>query len=314
MDRRTPRVPLYETPERFVAAIEAAVSARIVSSSEADGGFSPGPASTCLLDDGRRVFVKACSATLSPVATEFHRREATVLASLPSRVPAPSLVATAEADDWFGLITEHVAGTPLIGSLDPTQVRAVFGAVAELAMLDASELVESLDPIGTSPAERASRWAWGAIVDSGLEDQLDPWSARHLEPLIALEQDWTEAASGRALVHRDLRSDNMVLTPDGVVIVDWPAASLGAPWVDLVGLLPSLRHQGGPDPQAAFGAHPAGLGSDPERVNCYLASLAGYFTHRSMLPEPVEVPGLRQFQAQQGSVSRSWLAERLGWA
>ena len=47
--------------------------------------------------------------------------------------------------------------------------------------------------------------------------------------------------------HGDLRADNILLTQDGVVIVDWPGASVGAPWVDMLGMAPSVVLEGGPD-------------------------------------------------------------------
>ena len=47
------------------------------------------------------------------------------------------------------------------------------------------------------------------------------------------------------------------LTPTRVVAVDWPWACVGAAWVDLLLLLPSVTMQGGPDPAADL-RHPPG--------------------------------------------------------
>jgi aminoglycoside phosphotransferase (APT) family kinase protein len=71
------------------------------------------------------------------------------------------------------------------------------------------------------------------------------------------------AAAGPALLHGDLRADNLLLTPSRVVAVDWPRACAGAAWVDLLLLLPSVAMQGGPNPEATgCGGGPAG----PDRV------------------------------------------------
>jgi Phosphotransferase enzyme family len=74
---------------------------------------------------------------------------------------------------------------------------------------------------------------------------LDPWAARHLDRLARLEAAWPQATEGSALLHLDLRADNLLLTPTGVA-VDWPYACAGAAWVDLLLLLPSVAMQGGP--------------------------------------------------------------------
>jgi thiamine kinase-like enzyme len=53
-----------------------------------------------------------------------------------------------------------------------------------------------------------------------------------LPRLVAPESQWGEAWRGQTLLHADLCADNLLLTSDGVVVVDWPYAVTGAPWVD----------------------------------------------------------------------------------
>ena len=88
---------------------------------------------------------------------------------------------------------------------------------------------------------------------------LDDWSRRHLEQLAALDALAPDATAGTHLVHVDTRTDNVLLAASGPrddVVVDWPGAALGAPWIDLVGLLPALHLDGGPPPAEVFAAHP----------------------------------------------------------
>ncbi len=59
--------------------------------------------------------------------------------------------------------------------------------------------------------------------------RLDRWSARHLDRLAELEEEAPAAAAGDTLLHLDLRADNLLLTPDRVVVVDCPHARVGAP-------------------------------------------------------------------------------------
>jgi hypothetical protein len=72
-------------------------------------------------------------------------------------------------------------------------------------------------------------------------------------------------------------ADNVLLTDDRVVIVDWPYACRGAAFVDVVILA--------------------------------ACALAGYFTQRSLEPPPPGIPTVRAFQAAQGEITRRWLAD-----
>lgn len=315
---RTPRLEYQATPSAFRSSIDHALGAEVVAAVNASGGFTPGPAATCRLDDGRTVFIKACSSELSSTAVAMHRREATVLAELPVLFPAPALLAVADSDGWFALVTEHIDGDMPAPPFSIGDVAGVLQTVTELAAASAICPIDVADPIGAHDVERETRWAWRQLREAGQRAVAGQWVADHLDDLVALEADWIDAAAGAALVHRDLRADNMLLTGGGLgtsggVTVDWAAASVGAPWVDLLGLLPDLHLGGGPDPHTAFAEHPVGAVAADDEVNCYLASLAGYFTRQSIQPPIRGVTGLREFQAAQGLVSRRWLAQRLGW-
>ena len=45
--------------------------------------------------------------------------------------------------------------------------------------------------------------------------------------LAGLEATWATHAAGTTLVHADIRADNLLLTDDGVMVVDWPHACRG---------------------------------------------------------------------------------------
>jgi thiamine kinase-like enzyme len=47
--------------------------------------------------------------------------------------------------------------------------------------------------------------------------------------------------TGTTLLHGDLYPFNLLLTPDRVVVIDWPHAWTGAPFCDVVTLLSSAR-------------------------------------------------------------------------
>jgi Ser/Thr protein kinase RdoA (MazF antagonist) len=152
---------------------------------------------------------------------------------------------------------------------------------------------------------------WGRILPAP-PPTLDPWSRRHLPLLVELESQAAAAAHGDTLLHVDLRADNLLLTEDRIVVVDWPHARIGAAWVDPLFMAPSVAMQGGPDPATFFARLPACRAADPLGVTSVVALMAGYFTTQSLQPPPPGLPTLRAFQDAQGRLARQWLAERLG--
>src|SRR5207244_532049 len=96
-------------------------------------------------------------------------------------------------------------------------------------------------------------------------DRLDGWPgvAADPEPLLGTglcPPSWLEAAlaelsaasagcelAGGALLHLDVRSDNLCLRGEQAILVDWNFACVGNPLIDVVAWLPSLRLAGGPE-------------------------------------------------------------------
>ena len=130
---------------------------------------------------------------------------------------------------------------------------------------------------------------------------------------MALEKNAGAAASGTSLVHADIRADNILLTEERVVFVDWPWACQAQPWIDLVALLPSVAMQGGPAPDQILTRHPVTRDADPDAVNAVIGSLAGMFTWLAGLPDPPGLPTVRAFQRAQGDVALAWLRQRTSW-
>ena len=113
------------------------------------------------------------------------------------------------------------------------------------------------------------------------------------------------------MLHADVRADNLLLTDEGVMVVDWPHACRGAAFADLVFFAPSVAMQGGPEPAALLARSRAGRAVSREALAAVVCALAGYFTERSLRPAPPGLPTVRRFQAAQAEVTRRWLATLL---
>jgi aminoglycoside phosphotransferase (APT) family kinase protein len=300
---RGERLPWDRLPANLRAAIEERLDAPVARAVTRPGGFSPGLAATLELADGRRAFAKAVGPEPNPDSPEFHRREARIAAALPPETPAPRFLFSLDEGGWVALVFEDVPGREPELPWRDDELARVLDALADLAEaltptpIDAPPVEERLD-------ELFHGWRT-------LESHVDDWAAEHLDELRELESRWAVAAAGETLLHCDVRADNILLTPERVVFVDWPHACVGAAWVDLLAFLPSVAMQGGPHPWALFESHPLGRDVPPGRLQAVLAALAGFFLQRSTLPPPPGLSTLREFQRAQGVESLAWLRRSL---
>lgn len=300
------RLGWAELPGTLRKSIEVALGSPVVDAVSQPGGFSPGLAARLRLADGRRVFAKAVSAERSPHALAFHRREADIAGRLPAHVAAPRLLWSGGGDDEVALVFEDVDGRPPTLPWRAADWQRVHDAVVALAR----DLTPS--PVDLPAAADDEYVGWRSLAgDPALAARLDPWPRAHLERLAGLETGWPTAVAGDTLVHGDLRADNVLLAGERVVFVDWPQAMAGAPWLDLLLMLPSVAMQGGPDPAEVWRTSPLARAADPAAVDAALAALAGFFVHGSLLPAPPGLPTLREFQRLQGEAALAWLRGRL---
>jgi len=316
------RLDFSALPIHIVRTIDIALGDPIVSTTSIDHGFSPGVACIAKTFGGQEFFLKAASSVPSEHAGAFHRKEIVVASRLGPDVPTARFVWSFDegAPGWVVLVYEVVDGhTPEL----PWRVADV-----ELVVVALNQLATTLTPSPIPEADIGSL-AHSGILGSGCWSRLkmriehpasfdppvplDDWARRHLDRLIALETRVDDVVGGDTLLHLDIRGDNMLITGDGVVIVDWPHAKVGAAWVDAVTFAPSLAMQGGPDPEEFIARIDVCRAADPDAITACVAEIAGYFTYNSLQPPLEALPGLREFQAGQGAVARRWLARRTGW-
>lgn len=308
------RIAWEALPEHVRGAVEGWLGSPIVSATTQPGGFSPGVASRLVAADGRRVFVKAVSASPNRDSPRFHRREIRIASALPADAPVPPLLWSMDegGDGWVVLAFEDVEGQHPVLPWKLDELNRVLDAQAALA--------ESLtpSPLGEDVADSVVNWlnrhgrGWNRLLEDPLPG-MDEWTLRNIVKLAQLEGQAPSAAQGDTLLHFDTRADNVLLTPDKVYFVDWPHARLGQAWVDVVLMAPSVNMQGGPDPEELLQRHPAGRAANPDAVSAVIAAAAGFFTNQSLQPPSVGIPGLRNFQASQGVIARRWLQDRTGW-
>lgn len=142
-----------------------------------------------------------------------------------------------------------------------------------------------------APAALAAEFTgWRTLAASPGRDHLDSWSRVHLDQLADLEATWADHAAGDTLLHADIRADNILLTGQGAMVVDWPWACRGAAFTDLVLFAPGVALQGGPQPAELIASSRSGGAASPHAVTALVCALAGYLTETSLRPPPPGLP------------------------
>jgi len=305
-----PRPPWSSLPSHVRAWAQDVLGSPVVASASALGGFSPGVASRLRCADGSRGFVKAADQRVNLQTADLHRREARVTAALPATAGAPQLLSSYDEGGWVVLLLEDIPGRPPRQPWDDGELGAA------LALLDRNAVALTPAPVEVErlSEDREQAFTGWRSLAADPPDDLSDWEAAHLHALAEAEPLWEQAAYGESLLHGDVRADNMLVRPDGsLVLVDWPWAARGAPLVDLVWFAPSVRLHGGPAPDELLARSAVGRGGDPEAVTLLALALAGYMQYRCRQPAPAGLPTVRAFQAAQGAVAVEWLRQRPGW-
>ena len=272
-------------------------------------GFSPGLAARLLLSDGRRVFLKAVSEQANPDTPRIHRREARILAALPAAAPIAHLLWSYDDRGWVALCLEDVDGRHPGEPWTDADLDLVIATVEKMSR----DLTPSPVAMPHSVSDFFGKTVngWRTAFDHR-ETRLDTWELRNLERLADLEGRAPSLVEGDALVHCDVRADNLLIAGDRVYVLDWPWARVGAAWIDLVAMAPSVTMQGGPACEDFLARLDLGRVSR-DAIDAVICSLAGYFVVRALEPPPKGIPTVRAFQAAQGRVASAWLRERMGW-
>jgi aminoglycoside phosphotransferase (APT) family kinase protein len=306
------RLVWADLPDHVRNGIEGVLGAPVVETTSEPGGFSPGLAARVVLADGRRMFVKAVNSARNVESVRLLSSEARILAALADvdlrpPVAVPALRGQYVNGDWIALLITEVDGrTPAI----PWRTAELDRVVDAVQMLG-----ECLTPAPLAAPAMTEAYAtvmnqWRTLAGSrDMPAGLPPRAVSNLDRLAELEAGWPVAAAGNTLLHLDLRADNLLLADDEVFVVDWPHACVGAAWVDLLVMLPSVIMQGG-DPERCWRRYPAGRDIAADQVHAVLAALAGYFAVSATRPAPPELPRLRGFQRAQGDAALSWLRAR----
>ncbi|MCF6379633.1 phosphotransferase [Nocardioides KLBMP 9356] len=294
-------------PPHLRAWIERRCGSPVASAISQNGGFTPGFASVLVCEDGSRHFVKAASVKAQRLFADSYREEARKLAALPPAVPAPRLKWHLD-DDWVVLGIEHVAARAPRRPWVREELDALLDSLEQVAdAVTPPPAGLALDTAEADFAPMLEHW-------TALRERRTDLGADRLAEAEALARRYADVVGGDTLVHTDVRSDNVLIDPDGrALICDWNWPVRGAAWFDSFAALLAPRAER-VDVDAVIASRRLLKDVDPEAFDINLALYVGYFLIQCELPAPSTSPHIRDHQRWCGEVCWDWLAERRGWS
>ena len=272
------------------------------------GGMSPGPAARLRTASGAVGFFKGCSIGLNPDTPGLLRSEARVLAAFPAHPCLPRLLDVYDDGDWVALLVEDLPGAPPPAPWRRGDLSRVSDAMREVRPVLDGTAIEGLPAARDSSPIFLTRW-------QQLEDRLDlvdPWWASHHDVLASHAQRAVDVIDGDALVHWDIRADNVVLTPDRAVLVDWGQARRASAWMDHAMLALDCSMSGGEVSTAELArTDPSLRERDPGDLLALAAAAAMSFASRATEPAPQNLPTLPATSARWADGLRLYLAAAL---
>ncbi len=315
--------PWRAVPRAVRDGTESILGAPVARAMRIWGGYSPTPTFRLRLADGRRVFFKAASPQSTPFAQVAHRREERVYAELGELIGpwAPRLLASFEAQAWRVMLLEDLgpkSAPPWTAAL-ARKVASALGAFHAATVgrplpdwLDrpAAHAVMGIDPPAWEmPPDDVDKLAGLAGAD---REQASGWLREHLPVLATAARGMADPSLKHALVHLDVRSDNLRWVRGRLHLFDWPHVGVGPPEFDAAAFAQTVTVEGGPSPEQVVAWYGERYEVDPSALDASIAAVAGYFARHAWAAEIPGLPRVRSFQRQQLAVSLAWAARRLG--
>jgi hypothetical protein len=258
-------------------------------------GYAANEHWTAEFADGTRAFLKH-AAPIDP-CPQWLRDEERVYAAL-SGPFMPQLLAWEDAERPL-LVIEDLSDARWVPPWSDADIDAVLTTLNKVA---------ATTPTGPLPRFEHYRLpTWDRVAaDPGPFLSLGIGGRSWLEDALPalLDAAARTPVAGDAVIHCDVRSDNLCIKDGRAVLYDWNHAALGNPAADVALLLPTLHLEGGPEPDEMARRVPG--------VDDFAAYLAGFFAQGAGLPPPQGAPRVRDFQQRLLEVSLPWACRVVG--
>lgn len=314
------KLPWKQVPRAVRQQVALALEAQVTRAARIWGGYAPTPTYRLVLKDGRRAFFKGTCQDSNTFMKRALVAEERVYRDLSPALGQwmPQLYATFRMDDWHVLILEDL-GPQNVPPWTPKTTRAITHA---LAAFHHSSLEAQPPAWLPPPDEELTRENWRQTAQESLGFQQiaalageeAPQALRWLQqisPTIEHVMQRPDLKQGpHAILHGDLRSDNLRFHQGQLRLFDWPSITLGRPEWDMVAFAQTVTVEGGPVPEQIMRWYAEQFPVNADAVEGALAWWLTFFAHRAWRPEVPGLPRLRRFQRQQLAVLVSWAARQ----
>jgi hypothetical protein len=273
--------------------VERLLGGQVVGAERARRGYTPAQRWRVQLEDGGTAFVKAA---VNELTAGWLRREHGIYTAVEADFLA-KLLGWDDADERPVLVLEDLAAAHWPPPWRSGDVETVLATLERVHAHEPPAAVPPLAEVFTADGWRTVAADPAPFRSTGLAS--DRWLEVALPGL--LDAEAACPIEGEALVHLDVRSDNLCLRDGRAILVDWNHGARGNPQLDVAFWLPSLEHEGGPTPDAILPTAPG-----PAAV------VSGYFAARAGLPRVPEAPGVRPIQLAQLGPALRWVSRALG--
>jgi hypothetical protein len=256
------------------------------------GGYTPALRRIATLADGSTVFVKAA---VNDLTTGWLQAESRSYAALAGAAFVPERIG---GDDQV-LVLEDLRHGHWPPPWRPGDIGRVLATLTDVAHHAPPDGTPDLEPVA---GYQLRLWQKVAVdpqpfLDLGLCTR--EWFDRSIDALVDAETRGT--LEGDALVHFDVRSDNLCLLEDRVVLVDWNNTARGRADFDVVAFAQGVTVEGGPLPDEIA----------PDADPLLVTMLTSYFAHCAPKPIIPNAPRVREIQLAQLRVCLPWMRRLL---
>ncbi len=312
------KLPWRNVPKAVRQQVESTLGAPVRRAARIWGGYSPAPTFRLALADGQRAFFKATYAASNEFSTAALWSETRVYAELSDVIGPwmPQFYAELQYEDWHGLLLEDLGPK----SAPPWKPGLACKVVQGMAAFHTTTLAAALPAWLARPASWVSEENWAQTVAASAEltkvaamagaqaAEALRWLQLASPTIVARLDNGALLQEPFALLHGDLRSDNLRFTRNRLYLFDWPAVMVGRPELDLVAFAQSVTVEGGPAPEQILAWYGEKMALDHAAVDSALAWCISFFARRAWEPEIPGLPRVRRFQRQQLAVLLQWAA------
>ena len=280
-------------PDPILERAAALLGSPIVASRRIDRGYTPADRRVVTTADGRRAFVKTATNDDTATWLDVERR---VYAHVRGAF-LPRFLAYEDGPRPM-MALEDLSGAHWPPPWSAPRVAALRTALATVNVSPPPPGLPRLEPLDRLVV------GWTRVTaDPRPFLSLGVASARWLERSLPALLDASASAPlvGDALLHFDVRSDNVCFVGDRAVLIDWNHAAIGDPRVELGFFAPSLAYEGGPSPDEWLPDEPG-----------IAAMVSGYFAAAAGLPPPFPGAKVRDLQRRQLAEALPWAVRALG--